>query len=157
MSQDPGEVLKEVCDEIVADKSLQPVKDSAGKIIETHCNFGAERVAVAMGCHELDGINADAQYRVMDANESGRWRKVSGSEATIHALGGGLAFAAMTSEQLKEDHGHIAAIYPAGMQWSGSLAKDVPMVANVGKFDREERASEAFPVEFGEPDYFIWS
>ena len=154
---DKGDVLKAACDEVIADESLQPVKDAAGKIIETHCNFGAARVAEAMGCGELSGHNADEQYQIMSSNASGRWKKVSGSEATIHALDGGLAFAALPSHRLEEAHGHIAAIYPAGMQWSGSLGQDVPMVANVGKLDAEERASQAFPVAEGEPDYFVWS
>lgn len=150
-------VLQDVCDEIVHDPSLEPFRDSSGKIVETHCNEGAERVAQALGCDELDNLMADQQYRVMEENQSGRWKKVLGQEATDHALSGGLAFAAATSAMLGETHGHIAAVYPAPMEWSGSLAKDVPMVANVGKTDAEEKESAAFPVAMGEPDYFTWA
>jgi hypothetical protein len=150
-----GEVLKAACDAVIADEDLAPKRVDG--VLVTHCNEGAEKVAEKMGCTELSGYMADEQYQIMATNESGRWMKVTGSEATIHALGGGLAFAAMPSQRLGEAHGHIAAIYPAGMQYSGSLGKDVPMVANVGVQDREEKASEAFPVAKGEPDYFIWS
>ncbi len=155
MSEDMGEVLKAACDAVIADEDLAPKRVDG--VLVTHCNEGAEKVAEKMGCTELSGYMADEQYQIMATNESGRWMKVTGSEATIHALGGGLAFAAMPSQRLGEAHGHIAAIYPAGMQYSGSLGKDVPMVANVGVQDREEKASEAFPVAKGEPDYFIWS
>lgn len=157
MSDDKGAQLKAACDEVIADESLQPVKDAAGKIIETHCNEGAEKVAEAMGCEELSGFLADEQYQIMATNASGRWTKVDGIAATIHALGGGLGFAALPSHRLNEAHGHIATVYPAGMQYSGSLGHDVPMVANVGVLDSEERASQAFPVSVGDPDYFIWS
>lgn len=148
--------LKAACDEIVSDPNLQPVKDSSGKIVETHCNLGAMRVARAMGCDELDNLMADQQYEVMSDNATKRWAKVDGMTASAHALAGGLSFAAMTSEQLGETHGHIAAVYPAQMQESPSLGKEVPLVANVGKTDAEEKESAAFPVADGEPDYFIW-
>ena len=148
---DNGEKLKEICDEVIADQSLRPANG------QTFCNFGAERIAAAMGCDELNGYMADEQYQIMDSNASGCWAKVTGSEATLHALDGGLAFAALPSHRLHEAHGHIAAVYPAGMQYSGSLGRDVPMVANVGKMDAEEKASAAFPVAEGEPDYFTWT
>ena len=144
-------VLQEACDDVISDPSLAP----AGGV--THCNEGAARVAEAMGCTELSGYMADEQYQIMDSNLSGCWAKVDGRTATLHALDGGLAFAAMPSHRLKEAHGHIAAIYPAAMELSGSLGVDVPMVANVGKQDREEKASAAFPVADGEPDYFTWT
>ena len=149
-------ILKEVCDAIIADPSLRPIKNAQGQIIETHCNFGAIRVANSLGCHELDGKMADDQYGVMSSNSSGLWVRVDGAAATAFALTGGLAFAAMSSKQLGEIHGHITAIYPAPMQWSGSLNKNVPVVANVGVVDAEEKESMAFPVARGEPDYFVY-
>lgn len=155
MNGSNDELLQDACDGVIADDSLAPVfKD--GKIIETHCNEGAMRVAQAMGCHELDFLMADGQYEKMKANESGNWKQVDGAEAALWALDGKLAFAAMSSEMLGEAHGHICAIYPAARQWSGSLGKDVPMVANIGTKDCEEKVSEAFPVAKGEPEYFIW-
>lgn len=122
----------------------------------THCNQAAQFIANAMGCTELDNKMADQQHAAMVANTSGRWTKVDGASATAFALLGGLGFASMSSAQLKEAHGHIAAIYPAPMQFSGSLNKNIPIVANVGVNESEEKESMAFPVAMGEPDYFIY-
>lgn len=150
------ETLRSIGNEIVHDPDLEPKRDSAGVIVETHCNEGAERVAQAMGCDELNDLLADDQYDVMDDNVSKRWARVDGMTATAHALAGGLAFAAMTSTMLGELHGHIAAVAPEPMQWSGSLGKNVPMVFNVGKTNADEKESAAFPVADGECSYFIW-
>jgi hypothetical protein len=149
------ELLKDACDNVINDNSLAPVIQG-GKIVETHCNEGAQRIANALGCHELDDMMADDQHRVMSDNASGLWEKVDGQDAALWALDGKLAFAAMSSTALGEAHGHIAAIYPAARQFSGSLDMDVPMVANIGKSDCEERVSQAFPPSKGEPDYFVW-
>lgn len=157
-----GELLKDACDQVMHDSSLAPKKDKSGKIIETHCNEGALLVARAMGCREFevaDGeeeLMADAMCQLMSDNVSGNWEKVDGSTATLHALSGGLGFAAMSSYELGEAHGHIAAIYPVGMQESGSLGHDVPMVANVGVCLAEEKSSQAFPVSKGEANYYIF-
>lgn len=151
ISGDPGEILKEVCDRIIHDPKLAP------GVGVTHCNEGARIVAQALRCPEFDdeSLLADDMYNLMKSGP--RWAKVTGSDATIHALGGGLAFAALSSHRLGEAHGHLACIYPVGMQYSGSFKKDVPMVANVGRQNGEEKVSQAFPVTKGEPDYFIYS
>lgn len=148
--------LKAACDAVVRDPALFPVKDAAGNIVETHCNFGAVRVANAMGCHELDHLMADDQHATMLVNKSGLWKKADGAAAAAHAMAGGLAFASASGAMLGEAHGHIAAVCPEPMQFSGSLGKDVPILANVGKTDAEEKESLAFPVAKGEPDYFVW-
>lgn len=160
---DAGELLRDACDQVIHDPDLAPKMDPlTEKVVETHCNQGALIVAQAMGCHEFDTpvgtdpMTADQMVSLMVSNESGRWSAVSGSDAAIHALGGGLCFAAMSSEQLEEAHGHIAAVYPVGMQASGSLKRDVPMVANVGTCQAEERSSSAFPVSRGEATYYAW-
>lgn len=149
--------LKEILDEIIADPTLAPEKVNG--VLVTHCNQGARRAAQALGCHEFDDENLTAEDmgEIMDANASGKWLKVIGSTATVHALNGGLAFAFMSAEKLKEKHAHIATIYPLSMQMSGSLGKEVPCVANVGKTDAEEKESLAFPPADGEPDYFCWT
>lgn len=161
---DAGEMLKDACDQVIHDSDLAPEKDPyTGKIVKTHCNQGALLVAQAMGCNEFDTapgeepMMADAMVALMAENASGRWRVVDGPQASIHALSGGLCFAAMTSEQLDEAHGHICAVYPVGMQSSGSLGHDVPMVANVGVCLAEEKSSQAFPVLRGEATYYAWS
>jgi hypothetical protein len=146
-----GELLKDVCDDVIADTDLEP-RDG-----KTFCNIGARRVAQAMGCHDFDDEDLCADDMISIMENGSQWSRATGSEATIHALGGGLAFAAMPSARLGEAHGHLAALYPVGMGWSGSLAKDVPYVANVGRQNGEEKVSEAFPVKKGEPNYFIWT
>lgn len=157
-----GELLKDACDQVIHDSDLAPKRDKSGAIVETHCNEGALLVARAMGCHEFDTpvgddpLMADAMCQLMSDNVSGNWDKVDGSAATLHALSGGLGFAAMSSYELGEAHGHICAIYPVGMQESGSLGHDVPMVANVGVCLAEEKSSQAFPVSKGEASYYIW-
>lgn len=148
---DLGAMLKSACDAALANKKFQP---SAGV---THCNQAVMAISSAMGCKDLNNLMADEQYQVMATNASGRWSKVSGADATIHALGGGLAIAGLPSQYLGEAHGHVAVIYPIGMQMSGSLGHDVPMVANVGKTIGVMRSSAAFPVADGESEYFTWN
>jgi hypothetical protein len=143
--------LKAACDAAIANLNFQP---SNGV---THCNQAAQFVSNSMGCHELDGLMADEQCAVMIANKSGLWNKVMGTQASLWAQQGGLAFAGMTSEQLGEAHGHIAACYPAPMQMSGSLGHPVPVLANIGKTNAEEKESAAFPVSKGEASYYIWN
>jgi hypothetical protein len=178
VSQDRGELLKAACDAVVADPALQPEYSAkTGLLIATHCDDGAAHVARAMGCEEFadPDLTADLMHALMTANASGRWRRVSGQEAVFHALDGGLAFAAATGAMLGEKHGHICAIRPEARQFSSSLNRDVPMVANVGKGDPSAplvdgpakglrtkrnwncRVSGAFPVAKGEPEYFIWT
>lgn len=143
-------ILKAACDTAIKNPAFAPANGV------THCNEGAIFIANALGCHELDNLMADQQYKVMVVNKSGLWVKADGTAATVWALSGGLAFAIMSSEQLEETHGHIATIYPAPMQFSGSLNKNVPVVANIGTNEAEEKDSMAFPVTKGEANYFIW-
>lgn len=159
---DNGELLKDACDQVINDPALRAEIDPrTEEVIRTHCNEGALLVAQAMGCDEFntdgDPLMADQMIELMQTNASGRWKVGTGSEAAIHALGGGLAFAAKTSHELSEAHGHIAAVYPVGMQYSGSLKHDVPLCANVGKQNAEEKVSQAFPPSKGEPSYYLWS
>lgn len=160
---DSGELLMDACDAVIKDPSLAPeVEKKTGRILKTHCNRAALIVAQAMGCHEFDTpagtdpLMADQMIAVMAGNFSGKWRVGNGSAAAIHALSGGLGFAAKTAEELGDAHGHICAVYPASQQRSNSWKRDVPMVANVGRDDREMKASEAFPVSKGEPVYYLW-
>ena len=160
---DKGQLLADACKRVVSDPKLAPQYDKkTGKLTATHCNRAALLVAQAMGCAEFDRpagsdpLLADKMIALMASNSSGRWRKVSGADATIHALGGGLAFAAKTSAELGAAHGHIAAVWPVGRQRSDSWRTDVPVLANVGKDNGMMRASKAFPVARGEPPYFAW-
>jgi len=177
MTDELGDVLQRFCVQLVADPTLQPEYTKDGVLIKTHCNQAARKGAQLFSCTEFDSLDllADDMYAIMKTNASGRWKVVTGQEATLHALSGGLAYAAMPGAALGETHGHITVICPLGMQPSGSLQKDVPVVANVGKGDpgsqlgqadkfgikRKKnwicKVSQAFPVDKGEPNYFTWA
>jgi hypothetical protein len=175
---DPGDALKNLCDRLVSTSNLWPEYDSSGKLLTTYCNMAARIAAQALGCSEFDDPNliADDMVAIMKANKSGRWESVTGQQATLHALDGGLAFAAADSKALLEAHGHITLIRPESMQPSPSWGKDCPMVVNVGKGDPGQdlrpidhhplqyqtkpnwncKVSQAFPVSKGEPGYFCF-
>lgn len=157
-----SEILKAACDAALANPAFQP---SEGV---THCNEAAAFIAQALGCNELGGILADADYLVMGRNVSGKWKNVTRFDAAIQALSNGLAFAILPSYRIMDGidendkpiyakHGHIAAVYPLGMQWSGSLQHDVPIVCNIGKTVGIMKTSGAFPVMSGDPYFFTWS
>lgn len=171
----PGEVLRAACDDAVAAPELRPEYAATGGTspIRTFCNLGARRIAQAMGCKDFDAqdLNADAMHDIMARS----WGKVAAQAAVMHALDGGLAFASMTGSQLGSAHGHLAALRPEAMQASGSLGRDVPMLANIGVGDPDApliasgragiktkrnwncKASQAFPMKAkGDPDFFIW-
>lgn len=148
------QAVKDFMDGVVNDPALKSTGET------TYCNCASRKIAQFFGCHEFDNENllADDMKAIMVANASGKWTSAIGSVATVHALNGGLALAAMSSQQLNAQHGHITAIYPVIMQFSGSLQKFVPVVAGVGGVvNSVEKVSEQFPVALGEPDYFIWS
>ncbi|MDE2099554.1 MAG: hypothetical protein KGL39_20040 [Patescibacteria group bacterium] len=125
----------------------------------THCNQAARMAAQQAGCNEFDNpdLLADDMIRIMEDNLSGKWAVNDGPRASLQAINGGLAFAGMSSKDLGEEHGHIAVIFPGQMEFSGSLNKDVPVIANVGKRNGVMKVSEAFPVDKREPKYWRWS
>ncbi len=175
--QDRGAILKRSCDLILSDPTLRPNYDKAGSLLTTHCNQGVRLVAHAMGCDELDDENAtaDTMLSIIQENASGRWKVISGTEATINALSGNLAIAGLDSKTLGEAHGHICIVYPIGQQFSAAFNKDVPMLTNVGAGDPASplvaagtgktrsnwicSASWAFPCKrLGrEPNYYLWT
>ena len=148
---DKGQALAEFLNALVKRSDLQPKPDGT-----TFCNIASQFVAQFFGCKDFnDSILAEAMIEFMEANPD-RWKAVDGEPAASFALAGCLVFAAMTAEDLGEAHAHIAAVYPAQTQFSGSLRKTVPMLANCGKTNGIMRASQAFPVAKGEPKYYSW-
>lgn len=105
-------------------------KIANGKIVETYCNAAARDVAGYMGCHDFSGLNADAQCKVM--RESKDWREVQIKDAQYMANQGSLVFAALSSNELMETHGHICVIRPGEMIWSSHWNMEVPSCMNVG-------------------------
>jgi hypothetical protein len=145
--------LKEACEYIVSTKALQP-RDG-----KTFCNMAARYVAQALGCNEFDDISLTAEDmgQIMLKNKSGRWSGVGGAKATAHALAGGLGFAFMSKAALESEHAHIAVVAPLPEDFSSSLCKTVPQLANVGRTNGYMKSSKAFPVSKGEADYYIWT
>ena len=147
------EKVKDFMLALVKAPELQPAN---GK---TFCNIGSRRVAELFGCAQFGADDlADEMISLMEAGLAyGPWTKTHfGEIAGKWARIGGLAFAAMDSKTLGEAHGHIAAVFPAPCELSPSLGHPVPFVANVGAKNGIMRVSEAFPVDKGEPEYFLW-
>lgn len=143
--------MKALCDAALANPVFHPKNGT------TYCNLALNSIAKGAGCDEFDGLMADEIYQLMVTNASGKWARVDGSDVSIWALSNGLAVAALPSHRLGEAHGHVCAVYPLGMQASGSLGHDVPMVANIGKTVGVMRSSQAFPPAKGEAEYFTYA
>ena len=146
------EKLKDFLLALVKAPELQPFD------FKTFCNIGARRVADLFGYNGLDHPDMLADAMIMTlACSPNEWTKTHfGEIAAKFAQIGGLAFAAMDSSQLGEEHWHIATIFPADCELSPSLNVLVPFVANVGEKNGIMKASEAFPVAKGQPTYFLW-
>lgn len=143
MRIDPEE-LRKTLDTIVRDPSLKAKNDGT-----TFCNYGVSRAAKLFGL-DLEGKLANQIIDLIRASSA--WLCVSGGQASDWAQRGGLGLAVMPGEP----HGHVATLYPAPMQVSTSLNREVPVLANVGKNNGIMRASQAFPVAQGEPAYHIY-
>ncbi len=145
------EKVKEFMLALVKAPELQPTN---GK---TFCNIAARRVAQFFGCHDFDAPNLLADEMIWILLGSTYWIKtMDGEVAAAFAQSGNLAFAVMSSERLGDDHGHIAAVFPAQCELSPSLGHPVPLLANVGKTCGITKESLDFPVAKGEADYFLW-
>jgi hypothetical protein len=130
--------LKAACDAAIADKSLAP------KNGETYCNFGLIKIMQLMGLAPLSG-RANQMIIAMGAE----WNAVTAGRAVALAKAGKLCVAGLAGDK----HGHVAVVYPADMEFSGSRKKNVPMVANVGNKNGMMKASGAFP---SDPLYFAY-
>ncbi len=148
MSNDPAGDLEEILDANLSNGAL------VGMGGVTYCNVNARLTAQALGFHDFDDESLLADDMIEIMVQGGPWEEVDGAAAALHALDGGLAFAAMLSSELRESHGHLAPIYPRGTQRSASLQKDVPWIANVGAKNGIMLVSAAFPVAKGEPHYY---
>lgn len=131
----PIEKLKAICDKTVLDHGLAP---HDGK---TYCNVACRQISEGMGYAGIsDKLLANDIITLLSTAEN--WKEVSVVHAHAHALLGGLAFVAVS----EKPHGHIAAVYPAPMQDSGSWGAKVPMLANVGKTNGVMKLSGVFRV-----------
>lgn len=151
-------MLKLSCDTVLANQNFKP-EMVKGKLV-TKCNLGARAIIAAMGCHYFEKESpepmlADTMHKMM-ASDQNNWKLVDGAGAALAALDGHVVIASMPSWVLRAAHGHVAVVYPASRQRSGSLRKDVPMLANIGKDVGVMKSSACFPVSLGEPDYFCY-
>lgn len=151
------EKLKDFLDALVKDKSLKQLADGT-----TFCNVGVHR---ACGLFEYGGMSLlikgksqpmTARQMIAAITEKGSgWLRCEGKQAADFAMRGGFALSFMS--MAPEVHDHVAVVYPAAMQASGSLGKFVPIVANVGtaKTHGIVKSSGAYPVAKGEASYAI--
>ena len=128
--------LKLLCDEAVANPSFEP-RDG-----KTFCNFGARFIAEGMGFMGFPA-NILANEMIGFLATSSGWVEDSIARAHAHAARGGLAFVCLS----EYPHGHIAALYPAPMEDSGTWGGPVPMLANVGRKNGVVKMSAVYRLE----------
>lgn len=134
--------LKAILDAVRAQPDLAP-RDG-----KTFCNIALDRILGLYGATRL----TDAAGHVLCANDMvdrmraslRLWTPVSGEVATARASVGTLVVAAQGNPC---GHGHVAPVYPAGMEKSGSWGKFVPVLSNVGVKNAILRASQCFAKE----------
>jgi hypothetical protein len=117
------------------------VKKSNGNTDEsvTHCNQAVDYIAYKMGCEWFKDKNANQIYDIMVRNFP-KFVPVEFPLAAKEANKGKLVIAA----QKGKEHGHVAVLYPAEMEKSGTFGCMVPMVANVGLHNGVMRLSQGF-------------
>lgn len=144
--------LEALCQELVSAPDLVSRDITGDQEPETFCNRAVQRAAERYGCVLFAGLTANMITARLAAGLPG-WRRVTGIQASLHALAGGLAIAAKQYPR----NGHVAVVAPRPVAWSGSWGRSVPYVANVGRPPNAvKKVSEAFLVASGEPDYFIF-
>lgn len=95
----------------------------------THCNQAVTSVCDAMGYLGLGGLTADEIIGKIQNNPD--WSLVPIDKAQEFANQGSLLIAGLTSDELKQGHGHVVIIRPGKEVYSGKWGK-CPRVLNVG-------------------------
>jgi|GEM_PF-3129952 len=159
--------LKSILDTVRQQKDLRPQVDAEGHVLRTFCNLGLDRILGLYGAPRMvNRLNSQplmANDMIDFMRSSTRWERVDGSVACARASQGVLVVAAKGSDTAN-GHGHVAAVYPAPAEMSGSWGKEVPMLNNIGRpfkpkppFSEEDlknrvlKASQCFRTE---PEYF---
>lgn len=138
-------------------QDLKPLEDGT-----TYCNVAVAAVADAMGCKTLDFKTADEILVYISANPD--WMEIPIEKAQETANQGSLVIVGLSSEALKQGHGHVCVIRPGIPCHSGKWGA-VPRCLNVGSemfLARAKRGpltgmaagvNEAFiPL----PKFFVW-
>lgn len=133
------EKLISACQLALSNPAWAPGQPNAS---DTHCNGGAQQVASAMGCSDLNGKTADQQIETMSLGPG--WREEFGEtrfkRGTDHALLGGLGFCGVE----ESPHGHITPIRPEAMEHSETFGMDVCIINNVGRENKRCKLSGGF-------------
>ncbi|MDE2098442.1 MAG: hypothetical protein KGL39_14410 [Patescibacteria group bacterium] len=148
------DALKDFLLALVHAPELQPKFDKNGKFLESFCNIAVNRTGQFYNYNQFSGKTADEICGIMA--KSSDWQKVSRTDFSLGIQGGKWGVAGMTSSLLNQKSGHVASGFPAPMEMSPSLGHPVPMLANVGIECGIMKESLDFPVNRGEPDYYIF-
>ena len=95
----------------------------------THCNEAVAAVADAMGCKDLAFKTADEIVAYLSGNSD--WQAIPMDKAQATANQGSLVVAGLSSEALKQGHGHIVVVRP-GIPCESGKWGTVPRCLNVG-------------------------
>ena len=120
----------------------------------TFCNDAFNFICNAVGYTKFNApdvahpVMADPMISFMKTSND--WMNIDGNVAQQHANEGSLVAATLYNSS---GHGHVCTVIPGEMMWAGHLAKNVPVVMNIGKdvFIGKE-AGYAFTEE---PLYFV--
>lgn len=145
--------LKEILDTVRGQSDLIPVRDHDGAVIKTFCNVALDRILTLCELprmvNKLNGqpLCANDMIDTM-RNSPSIWSEISGDSACARASQGLVVVAAQSNAS---GHGHVAVVYPAPEEYSGSWAKNVPMLNNIGKENGVMKTSKCFRTE---PKYY---
>lgn len=168
---------KELLEKIVIDKTLEPKEGT------TFCNIAVQIEAEAFGYDgfiikedgKLRGLMANEIMAIFESESRnhlvwvswsrtsigpgpppGDWCEVDmKSAATAASLGIPTYGACYGSKKIgtPREHGHVAAVFPGGMVYSGKWGKECPLVANIGERNGIFGANYCFKEE---PRWFVF-
>ena len=131
---------------LVADEKYQP--EPGGR---TFCNIALQAYAHTFGIKCFDDKLAN-DICTTAADHPDFTIEKDPERVMRHASRGGFAFAGKKGEK----HGHVAAVFPAPLVYSGSWKRSVCLVANIGKSNGIMPLSMAFPVKDSPPEYYVY-
>lgn len=106
---------------------------------KTHCNRSSKFIAEGMGYYGLPANTLANDFIAILAIAPG-WVEDTIDRAHKAAMRGQLAFVCLEDHP----HGHIAAVAPEPMEFSGSWGVEVPLLFNVGRENGLMKASKVY-------------
>ena len=149
-------LIDAICD-VYDDPTMTPVGAT------TFCNLAAQHIARALGCTELQDMDADQMIEWMSSHPDS-WQPVPMQDVQELTNEGTLIFAGATSSDLGQAHGHICTVRPGNQILSGKWGL-VPRVMNIGAENFIGRAKrgplQGLPAGVNEafqplPKFFAW-